>query len=185
ATIEGLRAQGVRLERRADEAPPPVDARGTAVAGKTFVLTGTLPQLTRDEAKRLIESLGGKVSGSVSKKTDYVVAGEAAGSKLEKARELGVAVLDEPGLLGLLESDEAPEGDDAPSGAAAAAPGAPATDQKDAPAAPTPPPARAASGGALVISISGTESPDSGVEEKTETDEWKATGTPGEQTRLF
>jgi DNA ligase (NAD+) len=74
------------------------------VAGKTFVLTGTLPTLSRDEAKALIEAKGGKVSGSVSKKTHYVVAGEEAGSKLIKAQELGIAVIDEPGLLKLIES---------------------------------------------------------------------------------
>jgi len=76
--------------------------RGTALEGLTFVLTGTLPTLTREEAKARIESAGGKVSGSVSKKTSYVVAGEEAGSKLDKARELGVAVVDEVGLLGML-----------------------------------------------------------------------------------
>ena len=69
--------------------------RGTALAGKTFVLTGTLPNYSRDAAKKMIEDAGGKVSGSVSKKTDYVVAGEDAGSKLDKARELGVSVIDE------------------------------------------------------------------------------------------
>ena len=73
-----------------------------AIAGKTFVLTGTLPTLKRDEAQAMIEAAGGKVSGSVSKKTDYVVAGEAAGSKLEKAQSLGVAVPDEAALLALL-----------------------------------------------------------------------------------
>lgn len=73
------------------------------VTGKTFVLTGTLPTLKRDEAAALIEAAGGKVSGSVSKKTDYVVAGDAAGSKLEKANALGVAVLDEAALLNLLQ----------------------------------------------------------------------------------
>src|SRR5215831_4731998 len=69
--------------------------RGTKLAGKTFVLTGTLAKYTRDEAKRIIEDAGGKVTGSVSKKTDYVVAGADAGSKLDKAKELGVAVIDE------------------------------------------------------------------------------------------
>jgi DNA ligase (NAD+) len=69
--------------------------RGTKLAGKTFVLTGTLTHFTRDEAKKMIEDAGGKVTGSVSKKTDYVVAGADAGSKLDKAKELGVAVVDE------------------------------------------------------------------------------------------
>jgi DNA ligase (NAD+) len=69
--------------------------RGTKLAGKTFVLTGTLAHFTRDEAKKMIEEAGGKVAGSVSKKTDYVVAGSDAGSKLDKAKELGVAVIDE------------------------------------------------------------------------------------------
>ena len=76
--------------------------RGTVLEGLTFVLTGTLPTLTREEAKERIERAGGKVSGSVSKKTSYVVAGEEAGSKLEKAEQLGVKVLDEAGLLGML-----------------------------------------------------------------------------------
>jgi DNA ligase (NAD+) len=77
-----------------------------AVAGKlqgrTLVLTGTLPAITREEAKELIEAEGGKVAGSVSKKTDYVVAGADAGSKLAKAQELGVPVLDEAGFRRLL-----------------------------------------------------------------------------------
>ena len=76
-------------------------ASSGALFGKTFVLTGTLPTMTRDEAKRLIESKGGKTSDSVSKKTDYVVAGEAAGSKLTKAQQLGIAVIDEDALKAL------------------------------------------------------------------------------------
>ncbi len=78
--------------------------RGTALAGKTFVLTGTLPNYSRDAAKKLIEDAGGKVSGSVSKKTDFVVAGADAGSKLDKARELGVKVIDEAGMEKLVKS---------------------------------------------------------------------------------
>ena len=78
---------------------------GTALAGLTFVLTGTLPTLTREVAKERIESAGGKVSGSVSKKTSYVVAGEEAGSKLEKAQSLNVPILDEAGLLALLAAE--------------------------------------------------------------------------------
>jgi len=76
---------------------------GRSFSGKTFVLTGTLPSMTREEAKELIESHGGKVAGSVSKQTDYVVAGDEAGSKLEKARELGIAVVDEAGLRKMFE----------------------------------------------------------------------------------
>ena len=86
------------------EATPPASV-ATLIAGKTFVLTGTLPTLKREQAQSMIEAAGGKVSGSVSKKTDYVVAGEAAGSKLEKAQVLGVAVLDEAALLALLKNE--------------------------------------------------------------------------------
>jgi DNA ligase (NAD+) len=72
--------------------------------GKTLVLTGTLPQMSRDQAQALIEAAGGKVSGSVSKKTHYVIAGTEAGSKLSKAQQLGVTILDEAGLLALLKN---------------------------------------------------------------------------------
>jgi len=82
--------------------PTPPIAASSALAGKTFVLTGTLPTLTREEAGARIEAVGGKVSSSVSKKTHYVIAGEDAGSKLEKAKAFGVAVLDEAALLQLL-----------------------------------------------------------------------------------
>lgn len=98
--IEQLRAAGIHWE---ESAPA---QRITPLSGKTFVLTGTLPTLKRDEAQAMIEAAGGKVAGSVSKKTSYVVAGEEAGSKLAKAEELGVAILDEAGLLKLLESQE-------------------------------------------------------------------------------
>jgi len=90
-----LRAAGLQLKGRKKE-------RGTKLAGKTFVLTGTLANYTRDEAKKMIEDAGGKVAGSVSKKTDYVVAGADAGSKLDKARELGVGVIDEKDMEKLL-----------------------------------------------------------------------------------
>jgi len=95
--IEALRAAGVALV--AERAPV---AAVPGVAGKTFVLTGTMPTLKREEAEDLIKAAGGRTSGSVSRKTDFVVAGEDAGSKLAKAGELGVAVLDEAGLRRLL-----------------------------------------------------------------------------------
>jgi DNA ligase (NAD+) len=90
-TVEELRALGVKLTEDA----PPAAKGGTDLTGKTFVVTGTLEHYSRDEIERLIKSLGGKATGSVSKKTDFVVAGENAGSKLDKARALGVPVLTE------------------------------------------------------------------------------------------
>jgi DNA ligase (NAD+) len=96
--VEQLRAAGVTWAEHDGEA----DTTPKPLAGKTFVLTGSLPTLEREDAKALIEAAGGKVSGSVSKKTHYVVAGEAAGSKLDKARELGVEVIDEAALKALL-----------------------------------------------------------------------------------
>jgi DNA ligase (NAD+) len=96
ALIADLRAQGLRFE---EEGPPPGEGK---LAGKAFVLTGTLPDLTREEATQRIVEAGGRVTSSVSKKTDYVVAGEGPGSKLVKAERLGVAVIDEAGLMDLL-----------------------------------------------------------------------------------
>jgi DNA ligase (NAD+) len=93
--VEQLRHAGVSLTGKKKE-------RGTKLAGKTFVLTGSMARYSRDEAKKMIEGAGGRVAGSVSKKTDYVVAGEDAGSKLEKARELGVSVIDEKGMEEML-----------------------------------------------------------------------------------
>ena len=95
--IEQLLASGMQLS---------VEEKiiSAAIAGKTFVLTGTFPTMTRDEAKDLLEKAGGKVAGSVSKKTDYVVAGSDAGSKLTKAEELGIPIIDEAAMLKLLSS---------------------------------------------------------------------------------
>jgi DNA ligase (NAD+) len=95
--VEQVRAVGVAWP---DGAPAPVAL--LPLAGQTFVLTGTLPTLGREEARQLLEAAGAKVAGSVSKKTSYVVAGEEAGSKLDKARELGVPVIDEAGMRALL-----------------------------------------------------------------------------------
>ncbi len=101
--IAALRKAGVHWRDAAPERAP-----AGKLAGLTIVLTGTLPTLSREDAKALIEAAGGKAAGSVSKKTDYVVAGEEAGSKLAKAQELGVPILDEPALLQLLKTGAAP-----------------------------------------------------------------------------
>jgi DNA ligase (NAD+) len=97
ALVQSLKDAGVDMTAEKKQ-------RSTQLAGRTFVLTGTLPTLTRDEAKVRIEAAGGKTAGSVSKKTNYVVAGEEAGSKLDKARDLNITILDEAALLALLES---------------------------------------------------------------------------------
>ena len=98
ALVEKLRQKGLRLEADASERR----ASGGPLEGKTVVLTGTLPELTREEAEALVKGAGGKVTSSVSKKTDYVVAGESPGSKLAKAEALGTEILDEAGLRRLL-----------------------------------------------------------------------------------
>jgi DNA ligase (NAD+) len=95
--IESLRKGGLRFEQERTE------RRGTALSGKTFVLTGTFERWSRDEAKRKIEQAGGRVTGSVSKKTDYVVAGSDPGSKLDKAKELEIPVIGEQELEALLQ----------------------------------------------------------------------------------
>ena len=97
--VEQLRACGITWQEG-----PPAERAPMPLSGKTLVLTGTLPTLGREEAKAWIEAAGGKVAGSVSKKTSYVVAGSEAGSKLDRALELGVPVLDEAGLKALLEN---------------------------------------------------------------------------------
>ncbi|MGI8863046.1 MAG: BRCT domain-containing protein [Solirubrobacteraceae bacterium] len=96
ALIEDLRAEGLRM---AQEGPPPGEG---PLADKTLVLTGTLPDLTREQATEMVIAAGGKVTGSVSKKTSYVVAGASPGTKLAQAERLGVPVLDEDGLRALL-----------------------------------------------------------------------------------
>jgi DNA ligase (NAD+) len=99
ALVEKLRTKGLRLEQDASER----HVTGGSLEGRTLVLTGTLPELTREEAGALIKAAGGKVVNSVSKKTDYVVAGENPGSKLAKAEKLGTEILDEAGLRALLQ----------------------------------------------------------------------------------
>ena len=95
--IADLRAAGVHWTETAPRQP-----RGGKLSGLTFVITGTLPTLSRDNAKALIEEQGGKVAGSVSKKTSYVVAGAEAGSKLDRAEELGVQIIDEQQLTAMV-----------------------------------------------------------------------------------
>jgi DNA ligase (NAD+) len=110
--IGQLRACGVHWQESEESGPAEAALRSSRdlnadnIAGKTFVLTGTLPNLAREDARERIESAGGKVTGSVSKKTDYVIAGADPGSKYEKALELGVAILDEAGLLRLLQDSQ-------------------------------------------------------------------------------
>lgn len=103
--VRELAARGLNTQRLDSEAVAVQGSADGPLAGATVVLTGTLPTLSRGEAEALVKRAGGKVAGSVSKKTTYVVAGEAAGSKLAKAQELGVAVLDETALLALLDAD--------------------------------------------------------------------------------
>ena len=100
AFLQRLAEAGVRLSGNEAEQKQ----ENAAFAGKTFVLTGTLPTLDRREASAMIEQAGGKASGSVSKKTDYVLAGENAGSKLTKAQELGIAIIDEETFLQMLKN---------------------------------------------------------------------------------
>ena len=94
ALIEKLRVTGLNFSRE----KKPESAGSMLLSGLTFVITGTLPAMSREEATAFIERFGGKVTGSVSKKTDFLVAGEAAGSKLNKAQEQGVKIIDEGGL---------------------------------------------------------------------------------------
>jgi DNA ligase (NAD+) len=99
AVIEKLRAAGVTMQTSDSR-----EQQGSQLEGKTFVLTGTLPTLTRDEASALIEAHGGRVTSSVSKKASYVLAGESPGSKLNRARDLGISIIGEDELRALLEA---------------------------------------------------------------------------------
>ena len=116
--VEQLRAAGIRwkedagtqtTDHAAGSAHLEAGPASNKIAGRIFVLTGTLPTMSREEAREKIEAMGGKVAGSVSKKTDYVVAGADSGSKYDKALELGVALLDEAELIRLLQASQADE----------------------------------------------------------------------------
>jgi DNA ligase (NAD+) len=100
--IERLKRAGVNTERKTKTKKVTAVAIERKFEGKQFVLTGKLSRFTRDEAKQMIEDRGGRVTGSVTKKTDYVVVGEDPGSKLDRAKELGISVLDEKGLVEML-----------------------------------------------------------------------------------
>ena len=102
--IDKLKSYGVTLTFESSE-------KGDVLEGLTFVITGTLPNMKRSEAKALIEENGGKVAGSVSKKTSYLLAGDEAGSKLDKANSLGVPVIDEDGLIGMLKTEGRADGE--------------------------------------------------------------------------
>jgi DNA ligase (NAD+) len=104
--VEQLRAAGIHWD---EHEPGAIDPTSLPLYGLTFVLTGTLPTLSRDDAKAMIEAAGGKVAGSVSKKTHFVVAGAEAGSKLDKAQALGLKILDEEGLNQILAAGTKPD----------------------------------------------------------------------------
>jgi DNA ligase (NAD+) len=123
ALVQKLKDVGVQTTGQ-----PAAPRAGDGLSGHTFVITGSLPNLTREQAEELIKSHGGKITGSVTKKTNYLLAGEAAGSKLAKATELKVPILDEAALLALIgastsTASEAPSSDLAPASDAARAPG--------------------------------------------------------------
>ena len=104
-SVQELTELGLNMGQAIDRSTMTTSSEGGKLSGKTLVVTGTMVRLKRDEIEQLIREHGGKASGSVSKKTDYVVAGEAAGSKLTKAQELGVKVLTEDEFLAMLETE--------------------------------------------------------------------------------